>query len=97
MYYKIQEKTKQVRECLQNRCNISHLKLCKFLYNTMNKGTSEQGNQNYIKNLMASFVKMLNINSNRVYRIFIEKEEKRSGIVLFGLKLSRAAPAGFSH
>lgn len=63
----------------------------------MNKGTSEQGNQNYIKNLMASFVKMLNINSNRVYRIFIEKEEKRSGIVLFGLKLSGAAPAGFSH
>lgn len=40
---------------------------------------------------------MLNINSNRVYQIFIEKEEKFSGITLFGLKLSGAVPAGFSH
>lgn len=63
----------------------------------MNKDTSGQGNQKYIKNLMASFVKMLNINSNGVYQIFIEKEEKCSGIVLFDLKLSGAGPAGFSH
>lgn len=53
MYYKTQEKKKHIRGCLQNRCSIIHMKLCKFLYNIMNKGTSEQGNQNYIKNLMA--------------------------------------------
>lgn len=75
MYYKIQGQTKHFRECLQNRCNISHLKLCKFLYDIMNKGISEQGNQNHTKNLMTSFVNMLNINSNRVYQIFLAKQE----------------------
>lgn len=63
----------------------------------MNKGVLEQGNQEYIKNMMTSFLKMLNINSNRVNQIFTGKEEKRSGIALFDLKLSGAGPAGFSH
>lgn len=47
--------------------------------------------------MMTSFLKMLNINSNRVNQIFTGKEEKCSGIALFDLKLSGAGPAGFSH
>lgn len=59
----------------------------------MNKGTSEQGDQNYIKNWMTGLVKMLIFNSNRV---FVGKKERHSGIVPFGFKLSGAVPAGFS-